>query len=262
MWTVLDGEVYDVTNFMKEHPGGEEPFREAAGEEAAEIFASAGHGDFHKEQLEQYRIGRIKEESEEKEGEKGDEKAEEKEDEKLEVAEEAEEVEEAEKGDHKEEKVPTLSELARAAVKSTPEPEKETPETPETPAPESPAPESPPKTPAPENKPKVLRELTMEEIAKHNKPEDLWVVIHNNVYDVTAYQRDHPGGEDILVEAGGTDASEDFDEVGHSKMAKKEMQRYHIGVVRPSESSFNWGLLFLGLGAVAVGYLVWRRSQK
>ncbi|KAJ1674841.1 hypothetical protein EV182_002454, partial [Spiromyces aspiralis] len=38
-----------------------------------------------------------------------------------------------------------------------------------------------------------FREYTLEEIAKHNKPDDCWVVIHKFVYDVTAYLKFHPG---------------------------------------------------------------------
>lgn len=29
----------------------------------------------------------------------------------------------------------------------------------------------------------------------------------------------HPGGEEVLIEAGGKDATKDFDEVGHSSSA-------------------------------------------
>ena len=30
---------------------------------------------------------------------------------------------------------------------------------------------------------------------KHNKAEDLWVVINNGVYDLTKYGNEHPGGK-------------------------------------------------------------------
>ena len=39
-----------------------------------------------------------------------------------------------------------------------------------------------------------LRILTMNEISKHNKLHDMWIVINNEVYDVTQFQHRHPGG--------------------------------------------------------------------
>lgn len=39
-----------------------------------------------------------------------------------------------------------------------------------------------------------LRILTMNEISKHNKLHDMWLVINNEVYDVTQFQHRHPGG--------------------------------------------------------------------
>merc|ERR1711972_886503 len=55
--------------------------------------------------------------------------------------------------------------------------------------------------------PKVGNAYTMEEIAKHNTADDLWVLINGVVCDVTQFKNDHPGGVDILMENGGKDAS-------------------------------------------------------
>lgn len=38
------------------------------------------------------------------------------------------------------------------------------------------------------------RILTTDEISKHNKIHDMWLVINNEVYDVTQFQHRHPGG--------------------------------------------------------------------
>lgn len=46
------------------------------------------------------------------------------------------------------------------------------------------------------------RILTAEEVASHNKPEDLWLIINNKVYNFTEYLPLHPGGEAILKNAG------------------------------------------------------------
>lgn len=32
-------------------------------------------------------------------------------------------------------------------------------------------------------------------VAAHNKPDDLWIVIDEDVYDLTKFQDEHPGGK-------------------------------------------------------------------
>lgn len=54
-------------------------------------------------------------------------------------------------------------------------------------------------------------ELTMAEVGKHNTVDDFWFVIHGNVYDMTEYIADHPGGFGVLKEYGGKIADEGFD---------------------------------------------------
>ncbi|KAK1751247.1 hypothetical protein QBC47DRAFT_454634 [Echria macrotheca] len=67
------------------------------------------------------------------------------------------------------------------------------------------------------------------DVQKHNKPNDVWLILHNKVYDVTAYLQDHPGGDIILKEVAGTDATEAFEEVGHSAEANDELDKLLIG---------------------------------
>jgi cytochrome-b5 reductase len=54
----------------------------------------------------------------------------------------------------------------------------------------------------------------------------------HQVYDVTKYIHDHPGGSDILVEAAGTDATEAFDNAGHSEDAFEIMAEFQVGVLK------------------------------
>ncbi|KAM6138791.1 cytochrome b5 reductase 4-like isoform 1-T1 [Phoenicopterus ruber ruber] len=58
-----------------------------------------------------------------------------------------------------------------------------------------------------------LIEVTEEELAKHNKKEDCWICIRGFVYNVTPYMEYHPGGEDELMKAAGTDGTDLFDQV-------------------------------------------------
>ena len=55
---------------------------------------------------------------------------------------------------------------------------------------------------------------TLEEIAKHNTKESLWIIIDDYVFDVTNFN-DHPGGKKILLKYGGQDATEAFDDAKH-----------------------------------------------
>ena len=52
------------------------------------------------------------------------------------------------------------------------------------------------------------------------------------VFDVSKYIDDHPGGADLLMEAAGIDASEDFDNAGHSEDALEIMRELCVGVLK------------------------------
>jgi cytochrome b involved in lipid metabolism len=69
----------------------------------------------------------------------------------------------------------------------------------------------------------------MEEVAQHKSAESLWFVIEGMVYDVTAFLEDHPGGDDVLKDKGGEDATQAFDDIGHSPEAVAQLAKYKIG---------------------------------
>jgi cytochrome b involved in lipid metabolism len=37
--------------------------------------------------------------------------------------------------------------------------------------------------------------FTRREVASHNQPEDIWIVIDNEVFNVSTFQDEHPGGK-------------------------------------------------------------------
>jgi len=76
------------------------------------------------------------------------------------------------------------------------------------------------------------RLITESEVKIHNKAKDLWFIIHDKVYDVTKFKDDHPGGEEVLLEHAGGDASDAFEDIGHSDNAKTLMEKYLIGTVQ------------------------------
>ena len=79
-----------------------------------------------------------------------------------------------------------------------------------------------------------LPEVSIEEVALHNSPNDLWIVIHGKVYNVSEWKDSHPGGEDVLIENGGKDASELFNNVGHSPDAIELRANYLIARLKKS----------------------------
>lgn len=56
--------------------------------------------------------------------------------------------------------------------------------------------------------------------------------MHNVVYDVTNYVRDHPGGADVLCDVAGTDATAAYEDVGHSEDADEILKTYLIGFLK------------------------------
>lgn len=55
------------------------------------------------------------------------------------------------------------------------------------------------------------KEFTVEEVAKHNKENDCWVIVKNVVLDLTSFLNDHPGGKQSIINFAGQDATESFD---------------------------------------------------
>jgi len=73
------------------------------------------------------------------------------------------------------------------------------------------------------------KRLTLAEVAEHNDKKSSWIVIHEKVYDVTKFAEEHPGGEEVLFEQAGKDATEAFEDVGHSTDARDLMKNFFVG---------------------------------
>ncbi|XP_038977691.1 cytochrome b5-like [Phoenix dactylifera] len=54
------------------------------------------------------------------------------------------------------------------------------------------------------------------------------------VFDVTPFMDEHPGGDEVLLAVTGKDATNDFEDVGHSTSAKEMMSKYCIGDIDSS----------------------------
>ncbi|KAJ8302846.1 hypothetical protein KUTeg_019242 [Tegillarca granosa] len=97
-----------------------------------------------------------------------------------------------------------------------------------------------------EEKLKVFRE---DEVKQHKDAKSTWMIIHDKIYDVTKFLEEHPGGEETIEKIAlnvinmtdmykyifqqkslcGGDATESFEDVGHSTDARDLMKEYLVG---------------------------------
>ncbi|KAF8940937.1 hypothetical protein BGZ58_003922, partial [Dissophora ornata] len=82
---------------------------------------------------------------------------------------------------------------------------------------------------------------TTTDLAVHNTKHSLFLAIHGKVYDISEFvdeacvqSEPHPGGEEVLLEEAGRDATEAFEDVGHSDEAREIMKRFAVGVYQLS----------------------------
>ncbi|KAK2627900.1 hypothetical protein QTJ16_002546 [Diplocarpon rosae] len=130
----------------------------------------------------------------------------------------------------------------------------------------------------------MSKEFTYAEVSAHQSKKDLYMVIHDKVYDTTAFVDEHPGGEEVLVDVGGQDATEAFEDVGHSDEAREILAGLLVGdlkrqpgdpapkVSQPSSYSASSGgsagmgvglyaIILIG-GALAYGAYQYTKSQE
>jgi len=98
--------------------------------------------------------------------------------------------------------------------------------------------------------PIASREYSLAEVAKHNKKDDVWVVIDGQVLDVTSvsihsshpnhktstcafqFLPDHPGGEKAILLYAGRDATEEFNMLHDPKVIPRYAPESVIGKVK------------------------------
>ncbi|XP_070503761.1 cytochrome b5-like [Chironomus tepperi] len=105
------------------------------------------------------------------------------------------------------------------------------------------------------------KEFTIAEVSAHNTRNDLYMIIDDNVYDLTKFAAEHPGGEEILIEYAGKETTEAFNDIGHSQDAKEIMKKYHVGAIVEAERKSNQkkeepkkcSCLILALSGIAIG---------
>lgn len=120
------------------------------------------------------------------------------------------------------------------------------PPTPTPPPPTDPAAEPTPKVeenntsqpavlPEPTPPPALPKTLTpQEEVLSHNTPSDCWIVYKDHIYNITPAFGSHPGGDAVMAQSCGTDATTAFDTKDknparpHSATAQQMLSQYLV----------------------------------
>jgi len=81
-----------------------------------------------------------------------------------------------------------------------------------------------------------MKIYSREEVLRHNKIGDCWVVINNNVYDLSDFIKKHPGGSDIIESRAGEDATSFFaGKHGKNPRVIERLASFRIGEITESE---------------------------
>ncbi|KAI9877316.1 MAG: fatty acid alpha-hydroxylase, partial [Pleopsidium flavum] len=81
---------------------------------------------------------------------------------------------------------------------------------------------------------RTLPTILQADLQSRNTAKSCYVTIGTNVYDITSFLDDHPGGGDLILEYGGKDVTEIMkDEIshGHSEAAYEILDEHLVGFV-------------------------------
>jgi flavocytochrome c len=84
------------------------------------------------------------------------------------------------------------------------------------------------------------KEFTLEEVAKHNKKDDLWIAVKGVVLDLTNWVDEHPGGPQALYSHMGKEASEEFEMLHDDEVIPKYAPQVVIGRVKGQKITLEY----------------------
>ncbi|ROV93473.1 hypothetical protein VSDG_06789 [Cytospora chrysosperma] len=84
----------------------------------------------------------------------------------------------------------------------------------------------------------MSKTFSASDVASHKTPDSLWIIVDQDIYDVTKFQEDHPGGKKILQRVAGKDASKQFWKYHNEGILKKYKGQLQIGSLdsKPKEA--------------------------
>lgn len=77
-------------------------------------------------------------------------------------------------------------------------------------------------------------ETPLQKVTRHNQKNNCWIIYQGSIYDITAYFGSHPGGDQLMLQYCGKDATQAFDSKDnvppnpHSASAFDILQRYRV----------------------------------
>ena len=72
---------------------------------------------------------------------------------------------------------------------------------------------------------------TIDEVKQHNTKDDLWVIINENVYNLTSFIEHHPGGIEPLLYNGGTNITDIFFSI-HEQNVYEHAEKLIVGKLK------------------------------
>ena len=76
----------------------------------------------------------------------------------------------------------------------------------------------------------MARQITVEELAKHNSVDDCWCSYQGEVYDMTTYLKKHPGGQKPILACAGGDMTEVYQKY-HSYLSISIIAKLKVGIL-------------------------------
>mmetsp|Transcript_71202 Transcript_71202/g.204197 ORF Transcript_71202/g.204197 Transcript_71202/m.204197 type:complete len:527 (-) Transcript_71202:8-1588(-) len=81
--------------------------------------------------------------------------------------------------------------------------------------------------------------FTVEEVAQHSSPDDIWLIIDSSVYDVSKFLKLHPGGRGVMLPYAGKDATEAFFALHKTEVLDKYRDKLYKGVIMGGKPKYH-----------------------
>jgi len=79
----------------------------------------------------------------------------------------------------------------------------------------------------------MSKSFSVADVASHKDASSgMYIIVDENVYDVTGFVDEHPGGSKILKRVAGKDATKQFWKYHNESVLKKYSERLKIGTVK------------------------------